>query len=57
MRAVEATKFFLALKRMGLPVYMNDGKAMVDRFVGADKIGIVPKDVIPDYCGSRFPGE
>ena len=30
---------------------------MADRFLGVDRIGIVPAGVIPHYCESYFPGE
>ena len=34
-----------------------DGKAMAARFLGTDKVGIVPDGVFPRYCETLFPGE
>lgn len=56
-RSVEAANFFLALHRAGLPVTIREGRAMADRFLGIDKIGIVPEGVMPAYCESYFPQE
>lgn len=56
-RCVETAKFFLALSHQGLPVVVDDGKAMSARFLGTDKIGIVPDGVFPRYCESLFPDE
>ena len=56
-RCVETAKFFLALSHQGLPVVVDDGKAMSARFLGTDKIGIVPGGVFPRYCESLFPDE
>ncbi len=56
-RAVEAAKFYLALYRSGVPVTISEGRAMADRFLGIDKIGIVPEGVFPRYCESYFPKE
>ena len=40
-----------------MPVKINDGKKLADRIMGKDKIGIVPRWIIPRYCESYFPGE
>lgn len=56
-RCIETTKFFLALSHQGLPVVVDDGKVMAARFLGTDKIGIVPDGVFPRYCETLFPGE
>lgn len=56
-RCVETAKFFFALSHQGLPVVVDDGKAMSARFLGTDKIGIVPDGVFPRYCESLFPDE
>ena len=56
-RSVETAKFFLALKRKGLPVVVSDAKELLARFRGTDRIGIVPENVFPRYCESWFPGE
>ena len=56
-RSVEAAYFYLSIYRAGYPVTIRDGRAMADRFLGVDRIGIVPAGVIPNYCESYFPGE
>ena len=56
-RSVEAAHFYLSIYRAGYPVTIRDGRAMADRFLGVDRIGIVPAGVIPNYCESYFPGE
>ena len=56
-RSVEAAHFYLSIYRAGYPVTIRDGRAMADRFLGVDRIGIVPSGVIPNYCESYFPGE
>ena len=56
-RSIETINFFLALHRAGMPVKINDGKKLADRIMGKDKIGIVPRWIIPRYCESYFPGE
>ena len=57
VRTIEAIKFYLALKRNGLPVFMYKGHKLADRLTEKEKIGIVPKGVIPVYCESMFPDE
>lgn len=56
-RSIETIKFYLALTRKGLPVYLEDGQEILNRLLGKDKIGIVPDFVIPRYCESEFPEE
>lgn len=56
-RSIEAIKFYLALVRKNVPVWLNDGSAMAARIMASDRIGIVPEGVIPFYCESYFPGE
>ena len=56
-RSIETIKFYLALSRKGLPVYLEDAQELLDRLLERDKIGIVPDFVIPRYCESAFPGE
>lgn len=56
-RTVETVNFYLALRRAGLPVYMEDGSILADRLTGNEKIGIVPERVLPVYCENLFPGE
>lgn len=54
---IETVKFYLALKRAGLAVYMYDGQEIAARLKGTEKMGIVPDGVIPKYCHSYFPNE
>lgn len=54
-RAVEAVHFYVALKRAGLPVILNDAQAILARFKGEDLVGVVPRDVTPVYCEGLFP--
>lgn len=56
-RANETLKFFLALSRAGLPVYLHDSDVFIKRIQGTEKIGVMPQGVIPKYCGSAFPDE
>lgn len=56
-RTVESVKFYLALCKAGLPVYMHKAKLLADRLLEKEKIGIVPDGVIPAYCDSLFPDE
>lgn len=56
-RTNETLKFFLALSRAGLPVYLNDSDMLKKRIQGTEKIGVMPQGVIPKYCGSAFPDE
>ena len=54
-RTVETIKFYLALKEAGLPVFLRDADIIAQRMIGDELVGIVPKCVIPAYCGSWFP--
>lgn len=56
-RTIESVKFYLALHREGLPVYMHKGKQLADRLMEKEKIGVVPRGVFPAYCASLFPDE
>ena len=56
-RTIESVKFYLALHREGLPVYMHKGKLLADRLMEKEKIGVVPRGVFPAYCASLFPDE
>ena len=56
-RCIETVKFYLALRRAGYPVKMQEGEQLVQRFLGNEKIGIVPDDAAPCYCHSYFPEE
>jgi hypothetical protein len=56
-RTIESVKFYLALRGVGIPVYMYNGKNLGERLLGIEKIGVVPEGVFPSYCHSYFSGE
>ena len=45
------------LHRAGIPVCIYQAELLKARFLGEEKIGIVPSGVFPAYCHSYFPGE
>lgn len=56
-RSIETIKFYLALRRKGLPVFLENAQEILNRLLEKDKIGIVPDFVITRYCESSFPQE
>lgn len=56
-RTIETVRFYLALRKAGLPVYIRDGTTLANRLTGNEKIGIVPQGIAPVYCESLFPEE
>lgn len=56
-RSIETIKFYLALKKEGLPVFLHKGRELAAMVTGQDFIGIVPADVLPHYCSAMFPDE
>ena len=56
-RTTETIKFYLALCRKEIPVFIDDGKNLLERIMGTEKVGVVPQGIIPRYCHSSFPGE
>lgn len=56
-RCAEAALFFLALCRAGVPVCIYQAELLKARFLGEEKVGIVPSGVFPAYCHSYFPNE
>lgn len=56
-RSTEAVKFYNALIRNGMPVYMYQAEEIASRLKEKEKIGIVPEGIFPRYCESWFPGE
>ncbi len=56
-RMLEVVRFYLAISRAGLPVYVADDEAIRDGILGKDIVGIVPEGVFPRYCESLFPNE
>ena len=56
-RTIETVKFYLALKRKNIPVYLFRGENLVARLLETENVGIVPKGVMPVYCGNYFRDE
>ena len=56
-RSPETIKFYLALRRNEIPVFLYGGDHLADRVQGKEKVGVVPQGVIPKYCHGDFPGE
>lgn len=56
-RTIETVKFYLALTRAGIPVYLIEAHTLADRLAEKEWIGIVPDGVMPAYCESWFPNE
>jgi len=56
-RTIETVKFYLALTRAGIPVYLIEAHTLADRLAEQEWIGIVPHGVMPAYCESWFPNE
>lgn len=56
-RTIETVKFFLALHREGIPVYLADAHLLADRLAETERIGIVPEGITPTYCSRYFPNE
>ena len=54
-RTIETVKFYLALTRAHVPVYLVETQVLADRLAEKEKIGIVPEGVILAYCGNWFP--
>lgn len=56
-RTIEAIKIYLALRRAGKPVYLNEAKLLAARLDETEKIGVVPEGVVPKYCSTMFSDE
>lgn len=54
-RFIETINCYIAVKRMGYPVHLNDSELLKERLKGEEILGVVPKDVFPRYCESMFP--
>ena len=54
-RCEESIKFFVALRKAGLPVVLRDAGEIIAKYEGTDFIGIVPHRTIPKYCEEMFP--
>lgn len=53
-RSVETAQFF---HRRGFPVVLPGTPALLSRFRGTDKTGLVLDNIIHRYCEFWFPGE
>lgn len=56
-RTIETVKFYLALRKAELPVFIHEAESLAARLDETEKIGIVPDGVMPAYCQSWFPKE
>lgn len=56
-RSNETIKFYLALCRAGLPVWLHEAETLVQRVLGTEKVGVVPQGVFPKYRSGDFPNE
>lgn len=56
IRSIETIRFYNALRKAGVAVYLCDAKGITDRLLGKDVIGILPEYVVPAYCEGYFPG-
>jgi len=56
-RTVETIRFYLALRRAGIPVALFEGSLLAARITETEPIGIVPQGILPAYCHSFFPKE
>lgn len=54
-RPEESIKFFVALRKEGLPVHIYNSEEILARYEENDYIGIVPHRVFPKYCENMFP--
>ena len=56
-RAWEAVRFFVALRKAGLPVILNDADEIRARYDGKSYIGVVPHRSSTRYCEDLFPAK
>ena len=50
-------KMAIALYKNHIPFVLRDAEEILRMITGTDYIGIVPKTILPRYCGSHFPPE
>ena len=55
IRTVETMKFYTALRKHSIPVYLENADLFITRLNETELVGIVPDDVTPRYCWGRFP--
>lgn len=56
-RVVETVKMAISLYKNQVPFILNKASEIERMIKGIDYIGIVPKTMVPRYCGSHFPSE
>jgi hypothetical protein len=54
-RVLETVKMAIALFKKHIPFVLRDAEEIFRMVSGTDYIGIVPKTILPRYCGSHFP--
>lgn len=57
VRVLETVKMSIALYKNHIPFILNKAEEILRMITGIDYIGIVPKTILPRYCGSHFPPE
>jgi len=57
VRVLETVKMAIALYKNRIPFILNKSVEILRMISGTDYIGIVPKTIVPRYCGSHFPSE
>ena len=57
IRTMETVRFYLALCRAGVPVYLDGADILAARLAGTERIGVVPMGVRPEQGESYFPGQ
>ena len=53
-RFLETINCYIAIKRLGYPVQLNDRLLLKERLQGTETIGIVPKDIFPSGSVHNF---
>lgn len=56
-QAADAVNFFVAIRKSGYPVMLEDAEGILARFEGTDLIGIVPANSQTRYCEDLFPAK
>ena len=56
-RVIETVKMAVAFYKNHIPFVLRDAEEILRMITGTDYIGIVPKTILPRYCGSHFPPE
>ena len=56
-RTMETVRFYLALCRAGVPVYLDKADILAERLLGTEQIGVVPEGARPEAREGYFPGQ